>query len=253
MLVDSHCHLDYFTPQEISALIERAKEKEVNVLQTICTKLSAFNKIQYIINEHDNIYASVGIHPNEVEKIPTVEQLVSLTKHKKVISIGETGLDYYYDYSPPELQQASFKVHIEASRITNLPLVIHSRNADKDMIHILEKEYNKGKFSAIMHSFSSSKELYKAALELGFYISFSGIVTFKNAQTIQEIASITPNNRILIETDSPYLAPHPNRGKKNEPSFITHTAKKLNELRNCNNIDKITTINFFKLFNKIML
>lgn len=253
MLIDSHCHLDFFNKEEIAIILKTAKQAQVSLLQTICTKASEFDKILDIVTSYENVYGSVGIHPCEIlkEDIITVDTLTNLTKHDKIISIGETGLDYYHHNNPSKESQAkSFKIHIEVARTTGLPLIIHSRSADEDMIRILQNEYSKGKFKAVMHSFASSQELHDAALALGFYISYSGIITFKNAIKIQEIACKTPKNRLLVETDSPYLAPVPNRGKRNEPSFLPYIAAKLNELKKCNNIHNITTDNFFNLFNK---
>ncbi|MBQ4874964.1 MAG: TatD family hydrolase [Rickettsiaceae bacterium H1] len=250
MLIDSHCHLNHFLKQEIPLILGRAQSKKISLVQTICTKISEFEEILNIVESYENVFASVGIHPNNTNETTTVEELVNLSEHPKVISIGETGLDYYYENSPREIQQKSFIIHIEAARMTDLPLVIHSRDADEDMIKILSEEYAKGKFTAVMHSFASSEKLSDFALSLGFYLSFSGIVTFKNASDIQKIASKTPKNRILIETDSPYLAPVPQRGKKNEPAFVTHVAEKLNKLKNCDDILNITHSNFFNLFTK---
>ncbi len=250
MLIDSHCHLDYFEDNELPSIVKRASQSNVNILHTISTTISKSNQVLRIAEEYDNVYASIGIHPNDAEneKDTTLEELLILTKHKKVISIGETGLDYYYENSPRAIQKNLFRLHIEASQITSLPLIIHSRNADEDMIKILQKESNKKPFKAVMHSFSSSQELCQAALELDFYISFSGIVTFKNAHNLHEIAKSIPENRILIETDSPYLAPVPNRGKRNEPAFVVHIADQLNKLRKCTNTGEITTRNFEQLF-----
>ena len=250
MLIDSHCHLDYFTDDEIPALLDRAKKSGVELVQTICTKVSDFDKVINIAELYDNVYASVGVHPNEAKELVTLEKLLDLTKHPKVISIGETGLDYHYETTSRVIQKQSFQIHIEASRITGLPLVIHSRDADEDMIEILNREYKKGKFRAVMHSFTSSEKLCNVALDLGFYISFSGIVTFKNAKAVQEIACKIPKSRILIETDSPYLTPEPYRGRKNEPSFVIHVAEKISELKNCYAMHSITSANFFNIFNK---
>ena len=250
MIIDSHCHLDYFQENERAEIIKRAQEKGIGILHTICTKLSEADKIINIAKQHDNVYASVGIHPNEVanEQPIDTEKFITFTKQKKVISIGETGLDYHYGHDSSIIQKKSFITHMEIARATGLPLVIHSRDADEDMIMLLEQEYKKGEFKAIMHSFASSEKLCDAALALGFYISFSGIVTFKNAQSIQKIALKVPNDRLLVETDAPYLAPAPYRGQRNEPAFVQHVVEYLCSLRKCDNVGTITTDNFLNLF-----
>ena len=255
MLVDSHCHLDFdaFSPERLD-VIARAKAQGVGAMLTIGTKLSNFDDIRSIATSDDMIFCSVGVHPHEAERegVSDPEQLIALSNHPKVIALGETGLDYYYDHSPKEIQQSNFRAHIEAARKTGLPLVIHTRNADGDMARILEEELDKGAFSAVLHCFSSGPELAVKALDMGFTISFSGIITFKNAQEVRQIARNVPMDRLLVETDAPYLAPAPNRGKRNEPAFVTYTAEKLAEIKGVplDQIWRQTTDNFFNLFSK---
>lgn len=255
MLVDSHCHLDYKDlSNDINNIVERANSNNIGAMVTICTNISSFSSVKEITQKFDNIYCSVGVHPHaaseEGQKNP--EELIEHSKYKKVVGIGETGLDYYYEFSAKEDQRANFLVHIEAARKTGLPLIVHSRDADQEMIDLLQREYTKEPFMGVMHCFSSSRQLAEAALDIGFYISFSGIITFKNADELRLIAKDIPINRILIETDSPFLAPIPNRGKPNEPSFLIHTAKTLAEIKEVSydNLSDITTENFFNLFKR---
>lgn len=255
MIVDSHCHLNFNTlSSNIDEVLKNAKENNISYMQTICTKLSEFNDVKEIAYRQDNIFCSVGVHPNEVanEKLTTKEELIHLSQDKKVIGIGETGLDYFYEKSEIDLQKKSFLEHVKASRETGLPLIIHSRNADNDMANILEEEMAKGAFPALLHCFSSSKELAERALKIGVYISLSGIVTFKNATTLQKIAKTLPLDKMLVETDSPYLAPVPMRGKSNEPAYTKHVVNFASELREMTSTDfaKQTTDNFFRLFTK---
>ena len=255
MLVDSHCHLDFDVfDEDRQETIQRARNAGVATMVTICTRVTRFDEIRAIAESDENIWCSVGIHPHQAEEEPviSVDDLVSRATHPKVIGIGETGLDYYYDNSPRELQETSFRTHIAASRETGLPLIVHTRDADDDMADILEDEMGKGVFSGVLHCFSSGRQLAERALDIGFYISLSGIVTFKNAQDLRDIAKDVPVDRILVETDSPFLAPIPNRGKRNEPSFVVDTAAKVAELKD---VDKdalsiSSTENFFRLFNK---
>jgi TatD DNase family protein len=255
VLVDSHCHLDFDVFDEDRAeTIQRARDAGVGTMVTICTRVTRFAEIRAIAEGDDNIWCSVGIHPHQAEEEPvvTVEDLVERAQHAKVVGIGETGLDYYYDNSPRELQQSSFRTHIAAARETGLPLIVHTRDADDDMADILEDEMGKGAFPGVLHCFSSGRGLAERALDIGFYISLSGIVTFKNAEDLRDIAKDVPVDRILVETDSPFLAPIPNRGKRNEPSFVVDTAAKVAELKGVDNeaLSIASTENFFRLFNK---
>lgn len=253
-LVDSHCHLDFPELADTQQVIARAQEAGVGLFQTIGTRLSQFPKIQAIAEQFPNVYCSVGIHPHHVEEEPNValETLLDITQHSKVIGIGETGLDYYYEHSPRQLQQQSFYTHIEASRATGLPIIIHTRNADEDTVSILKDEMQKGIFPGLIHCFTSTQSLAEACIDMGLYISISGIVTFKNAQSLRNTIKTLPLDRILVETDAPYLAPIPHRGKTNEPAFVVHTAHYLAEFLNIpyEEFAQQTTDNFFQLFQK---
>ena len=255
MLVDSHCHLDFDVfDEDRQETIQRARDAGVATMVTICTHVTRFNRIRAIAAADANIWCTVGIHPHQAEEEPvvSVEDLVNRAAHPKVVGIGETGLDYYYDNSPRDLQQTSFRTHVAAARETGLPLIVHTRDADDDMADILEEEMGKGAFPGVLHCFSSGRRLAERALDIGFYISLSGIVTFKNAQDLRDIAQDVPVDRILVETDSPFLAPIPNRGKRNEPSFVVDTAAKVAELKGLDNdaLSMASTENFFRLFNK---
>ena len=255
MLVDSHCHLDFDSfDADRSATLGRAFDAGVGTMVTICTRLSRFADIRAIADMDERIWCSVGIHPHQVaeEAEATVGALVERADHPKVVGIGETGLDYYYDYSPRADQAASFRTHIAAARETALPLIVHTRDADDDMAAILREEAGKGAFPCVLHCFSSSRALAETALELGFYISLSGIVTFRNAEELRAIARGVPLDRLLVETDSPFLAPVPNRGKRNEPAFVVHTAAKVAEIKGVEpeELARATTDNFFRLFAK---
>ena len=256
MFVDSHCHLDYLEREghDLDEIVARAKRNGVNTMVTIGTKMREFDNVLSIAERYENIYCTVGVHPHEAEEEPDIstEQLVEISKHPKVIGIGETGLDYFYEHAPRNLQKASFRRHIAAARQTQLPLIVHTRDAEDDTIDILQDQYKKGAFLGIIHCFTSSRELAEKSIEIGFKISLSGIVTFKSAKDIQEsVQSFKPED-ILIETDAPFLAPVPNRGKKNEPSFVVHTAEKVAELQGLSvkEIADITTDNFFNMFAK---
>ena len=255
MLVDSHCHLDFPEfAEELDDIVTRAHTAGVEVMQTICTKITEFPKILAVAERYDHMYCSVGIHPNEVANQPeiTAQELVTHTQHPKVIGLGETGLDYHYEYSPRERQVTSFKSHIEASRMTGLPVIIHTRAADSETIALLTEEMKRGAFTGLIHCFSTSKELAEAAINLGLYISISGIVTFKKAQELQDIVKDLPLAKLLVETDAPYLAPTPHRGKRNEPAYTRLTAEFLAELKGVayDEVAKATTENFFHLFSK---
>jgi TatD DNase family protein len=257
MLVDSHCHLDFDQlSSELDAVVDRAKAAGVGQMLTIGTKLREFDRVRTIAETYENIHCSVGIHPHEAEaegNDVTVEQLLALSEHPKVVAIGETGLDYFYEHSPRDLQQSSFRIHIDAARKTGLPLIVHTRNADKDTVDILREEYEKGPFTGVIHCFSSGWEVAEKSMEIGFYISISGIVTFKTAEALRDHVGQIPLERLLVETDAPYLAPVPNRGKSNEPSFVRHTAEKVADIKNMDidSLEQATTDNFYKLFNKI--
>ena len=256
MLVDSHCHLDFDSfDDDRDAAIGRAREAGVGALLTICTRLTRFDDILAIALSGEDIWCSAGIHPHHAEEEPetTAGELVSLGRHPRVVGIGESGLDYHYDNSPRDVQEKSFRVHIAAARESGLPLIVHNRDSDEDMARILEEEMAAGEFTAVMHCFSSSRRLAEAAIDLGFYVSFSGILTFRNAEELRGIAADLPLDRLLVETDSPFLAPVPNRGRRNEPSFVVHTAAELARVRNigADEIAEATTQNFNRLFDKV--
>jgi len=255
MLVDSHCHLDFdvFDPDRAD-VIARAVDAGVATFLTIGTHLSRFKRVRELA-ENPRIYCSVGIHPHQAgeEGVTTPDRLIDFTADPRVVGLGETGLDYYYDKSPRADQQANFRAHIAAARETGLPLIVHTRDADDDAARILTEEYRRGPFSGVLHCFSSGQALADAALKLGFYISFSGIVTFKNAESVRAVAKTVPADRILVETDAPFLAPVPLRGKRNEPSFMVHTAARLAADRgeDMGAFSRTSTENFFRLFKKI--
>ena len=255
MLVDSHCHLDF--PDfagEMEAVMVRAAEAGVGTMLSIGTKLAKFPQVRALAEAYPHVFCTVGVHPHEAGKEAelTLETLCALADHPKVVGFGESGLDYYYEYSPKVEQQRCFRIHIEAARRMKLPLVIHTRDADEDMITILREEMAAGAFSGLIHCFSSGQALAEAALDVGMYLSFSGILTFKAADAVRDVAMHAPLDRILVETDSPYLAPIPRRGKRNEPSYVAYTAQKLAEIRNVTlgEITEATTENFFRLFDR---
>ncbi len=255
MLIDSHCHLDF--PELITdeaGVLARAKEAGVAAMLTIGTRLDQFERVRAIAERHDNVWCSVGVHPHEAkdEGQSDPDRLIAAARHPKVVGIGETGLDFHYDHSPRDEQAESFRTHIAASRQTGLPLIVHTRNADAETGDILEDEYGKGAFPGVIHCFSSGPEVARRALALGFYISISGIVTFKAAEELRTIVRDIPLDRLLVETDAPYLAPIPKRGKTNEPAFVAHTAAKVAELKGVTiaELEAATTDNFFKLFTK---
>ena len=255
MLVDSHCHLDFKDFEgELDDVVARAGAAGVGTMVSISTHLSKFEGVKAVAERFDNVWCSVGVHPHQAgeEGVDSPDRLVELAQHPRVVGIGESGLDYYYDNSPRDRQQISFRAHIEAARETGLPLIVHARDADEDAADIMRDEMEKGAYTAVMHCFSSGRGLAEAALEMGMYISFSGILTFKNAQELRNIARDVPEDRILVETDAPFLAPIPNRGKRNEPSFVAHTAEVLAEVRGMdrNALETATTDNFFRLFSR---
>jgi TatD DNase family protein len=256
MLVDSHCHLDFPDFAEArAAIVARALAAGVGRMVTISTRVKRFPQLLEIAESYDAVYCSVGTHPhNAAEELDvTTEDLVRLSAHPKVVAIGEAGLDYHYDKSPRDAQAAGFRSHIAAARETGLPLVIHARSADDDVAAILEDETGKGAFPFILHCFSSGRRLAEVGVALGGYVSFSGILTFKNSGDIRVIAANVPRDRLLVETDAPYLAPVPHRGQRNEPSFVVETAKVLAETVGvtADEIASITTENFFRLFSKM--
>ena len=258
MIIDTHCHLDFTEfKDDFSIMLDNAKKNDVLGMQTICTKIEEFPKILNIALKQSNIWCSIGTHPHNAEDEDHIskEQILEQCNNDKVIGIGETGLDYFYENSKRDIQIKSLYKHIEVSKKTKLPLIIHARDADDDIIEILTTEYKKEKFTGVIHCFTASQKLADAALNIGFYISFSGIITFKNAENIRKSCEIIPINRILIETDAPFLAPIPFRGKRNEPSFITETLKKVSEIKKMpiNETKEITTNNFFNLFTKAKL
>ena len=255
MLIDSHCHLDYLARDgDLEPVLDRAREAGVSPMLTISTKLREFDIVRGIAESQPDVFCSVGVHPHEAETEPdtAADELIRLAAHPKAIGIGETGLDYFYEHSPRDIQQAVFRAHIRASRETALPLIVHTRDAEDDTISILEDEMGKGAFPGLIHCFSGTQRLADAALALGFYISISGIVTFKTAEPLRLVVSGVPLDRLLVETDSPYLAPIPHRGKKNEPAFTAHTAARVAELKGVGTAElaAATTDNFRRLFTK---
>lgn len=255
LLVDSHCHLNFPDfKEDMEAVISRARAAGVGVMQTICTEVEEFEEVSAIAEQHEGIYCSVGVHPNESEQKSKAELefLLSKAGHPKVIGIGETGLDYHYTYSSRTVQQESFRVHIEASRRTKLPLIVHTREADEDTVNILAEEMKRGSFPGVIHCFTSTQWLADKCLEMGLYISISGIVSFKNAQAIRDTVKTIPLDRLLVETDAPFLAPVPHRGKRNEPAFTKYTNKAVAEFKGISEeaCAAATTANFFRLFNK---
>jgi TatD DNase family protein len=256
MLVDSHCHLDFPDfAAELDAVVERARAAGVGQLVTISTRVRKHDQVLAIAERFPNIACSVGTHPhNAHEELDiTAAELVARARHPKVVAIGEAGLDYHYDFSPRAAQEQGLRAHIAAARETGLPLVIHSREADADMARILEQESEQGAFPAVLHCFTGSRELAFAAIRLGHYVSFSGVLTFKTGAHLREIAAELPTDRILVETDAPYLAPGKMRGKRNEPAFVVETAKVLADARGVSydEIARLTTENFHRLFSKV--
>lgn len=256
MLVDSHCHLDFPDfDSERDAIVARAVEAGIGRMVTISTRVRRFATILAIAERYAPVYCSVGTHPHNAgeEADVTTEELVRLAEHPKVVAIGEAGLDYFYDHAPRDAQAKGLRVHIAAAREMGLPLVIHSRDADDDMIGILEEETGRGAFPFVLHCFSSGQKLADAGIRLGGYVSFSGILTFRKSEELRAVAKTVPHDRLLVETDAPYLAPMPFRGKRNEPAFVAHTAGVLAETIGVSTaeIARLTTDNFFRLFNKM--
>ncbi|MEO3385880.1 TatD family hydrolase [Mesorhizobium sp. CAU 1741] len=256
MLVDSHCHLDFPDfAEERDAIVSRALAAGIGRMVTISTRVRRFAEIRAIAETYPQVYCSVGTHPHNADEEldVTVDDLVDAARHPKVVAIGEAGLDYFYDNAPRDAQAQGLRTHIEAARRTGLPLVIHSRDADDDMAAILEQETGKGAFPFVLHCFSSGRELAERGVTLGGYVSFSGILTFKRSQDLRDIARDIPRDRLLVETDAPYLAPQPYRGKRNEPAYVAETAKVLADTLGISTDDvaRLTTDNFFRLFSKM--
>lgn len=257
MLVDSHCHLDF--PEfetEIDSVVSRAQQAGVGVCVTIGTRMDGFPKVRTVAERFPNVWCSVGVHPHEAAKelLDGPAQLIEAARHRKVVGIGETGLDYYYEHSPRAQQLANFRAHIEAARQTNLPVIVHTRDADDDTISVLREEMAIRPFTGEIHCFTGTKRLADAALELGLYISASGIATFKKSDELRAVLKNVPLDRLLVETDAPYLAPMPHRGKRNEPAFVKHTAAVLATLKgiSARELEDATTANFFRLFAKVV-
>nr|WP_295661270.1 TatD family hydrolase [Polymorphobacter sp.] len=255
MLVDSHCHLNYKGLREDQAgVIERARAAGVGTMLGISTRAGEWDEVVALADAHPDIWATIGIHPHEADAHPEVDatRLIDAAAHPKVIGIGETGLDYFYDHSDRDRQRTSFRAHIAAARTTGLPLIVHTRDAEEDTAAILRDEMAAGAFPGVIHCFTASAAFAEQALALGFYISLSGILTFKNARDLQAVAATLPEHRILIETDSPFLAPVPMRGKVCEPAYVAHTAAVLAGLRGVDvaTIAAQTADNFFRLFSK---
>ncbi|MFC3124841.1 TatD family hydrolase [Pseudoroseomonas globiformis] len=252
MLIDSHCHLDYFSDAELPDVLERARSAGVTRFVTIGVRLDQARAVKAMAERHADVWGTVGVHPQNVGEgpLPAVEELVAASNHPRIIGLGESGLDYFYDKAPAEVQQEGFRRHIAAARVTGLPLVIHARDADDDIARILREEMEAGAFPFLLHCFSSGVALAQTALELGGYISFSGMVTFPKAEALRTIAATVPADRLLVETDAPYLAPTPHRGKRNEPAFVKLTAARLAELRavTLEELATQTSRNFVTLF-----
>ncbi len=255
MIVDSHCHLNYGTMMEdMPGVMARAKSAGVETMLAINARLSEFDDVLAVAEKYDHVFATVGSHPHEAEKEPDVQSefLLEKAQHSKVVGIGESGLDFFYEYAPRDLKEANFRPHIAASRDSGLPLIVHAREADDECTRILQDEMGKGAFPAVIHCFTASRAFAEASLEMGFYISISGIVTFNSAKDLQETTKIIPLDRLLIETDAPYLAPVPKRGRPNEPSYVKYTAEFLSNYLDIPYADlaKATTDNFYQLFSK---
>lgn len=257
MLVDSHCHLDYLEREglDLDEVVGRARRAGVGRMVTICTKLSGAGQVIAIAERYPDVYATVGVHPHEAdaEGQGDPERLIALAQHPKVVGIGETGLDFYYDNSDRQAQARSFRAHIAAARALGLPLIVHARDADDETVAILKEEAGKGAFPGLIHCFTAGPELARVACEIGFYVSIAGIVTFKTADALRAVVADIPVDRLLVETDSPFLAPVPHRGRKNEPAYVVHTAERLAEVKAMPTSELIaaTGDNFFRLFGKV--
>lgn len=255
MLVDSHCHLNYpGLVERQDEVLDAARARGIAAFLNISTRQSEWGDILGTAERHSDVWASIGVHPHEADAHPDLgaSALIEAADHPRVIGIGECGLDYYYDKSARQAQRERFQAHIDAARATALPLIVHTRDAEEDTAEILERAAEQGVVSGVLHCFTSSAELARRALDIGFYISLSGIVTFKNARDLQETAKIIPEDRLLVETDAPFLAPMPNRGKTCEPAFVADTASFVAELRQTplERLAETTTANFYRLFNR---
>tara|TARA_B110000438_G_scaffold244414_1_gene244885 strand:+ start:1917 stop:2690 length:774 start_codon:yes stop_codon:yes gene_type:complete len=257
MIIDSHCHLDYPSLyDQLDSVVSRAELNHVKYLLSICTTLKSFEKIKIIIDKYKNIYGTFGIHPHETENFKQVNSKFILDikkKNSKIIGIGETGLDFYYNHSDKNIQKKSFIEHVRSASELNIPVIVHSRNAEADTYEILKSESKNSNLKVLIHCFTGSKDFAKKLIDLNFYISVSGIITFKKSDELVDTISSIPIEKLLVETDSPYLAPMPYRGKNNEPSYIIHTVEKLSKIKNLSKQSVIenTTSNFLKLFNLI--
>ena len=255
MLVDHHCHLDF--PDfavDFDGVIARAEAAGVGLMVSISTRIRRFDRLLQIADAHPNVFCSVGTHPHYAHEeldVP-VDEIVRLSRHPKVVAIGEAGLDYFYDNSPREAQEQGFRNHIAAARESQLPLVIHARDADDDVAAILEEEMTAGKFPAVLHCYTGGADLARRGVDLGLYVSFSGILTFKKSDALREVAKAVPLERLLVETDAPYLAPGKYRGKRNEPAYVVQTAAELARVKGVtlDEVAQATTANFFRLYNK---
>ncbi|HEY8071404.1 MAG TPA: TatD family hydrolase [Methylocystis sp.] len=256
MLIDTHCHLDFpdFAPEQAD-IVARAQARGVGRMITISTHVTKFAAIAAIAERYEDVFCTVGTHPNHALDEPEAspEQLVALARHSKCVAFGEAGLDYHYNHAPKDTAARVFRNHIAAARIAGLPLVIHTRDADEDCAKILRQEMGQGAFTALLHCFTASQALADTAVELGLYISFSGVVTFKNSQSLRDVAASLPLERMLVETDAPFLAPTPHRGKRNEPAFVAETAAVLARLKGLSDADFAagTTANALRLFTKM--
>jgi TatD DNase family protein len=257
MMIDSHAHLDYAQlSDDLEGVLARAAEAGVSHIITIGVKLTTADRPKALAEAHDNIWCSVGIHPHEAGSEPdaaNIDAILASADHPKCVAIGEAGLDYFYDYASPKQQEDSFRAQIAVARCLDLPIIVHARDADNDVAAILENEMEKGAFRGVLHCFSSGAELAERAIDIGFYISFSGILTFNKAEELRAIATNIPEDRILVETDSPYLAPVPHRGRPNEPAYTAHTLEKLATVRGKRPVEMahITRKNTLRLFNRM--
>src|ERR1700719_3303336 len=256
MLVDSHCHLDFPDfAEDLDAIVERASAADIGRIVTISTRVRRLGELLAITERFPNVYCSVGTHPHHADEEDGIspDELIELTKHPKVVALGEAGLDYFYDNGSPEAQARGFRAHIAAARATGLPLVIHTRDADEGCGRILEDEMKNGSFRAVLHCYTGGRELAMKAISLGLSISFTGILTFKKSQALRDLAAELPADRVMVDTDAPYLAPGKFRGKRNEPAYVVETAKVLAETRGTSleKISRQTTENFFRLFSKV--
>ena len=255
MLIDSHCHLDFPAfSNSLPDVLGRARKAGIGRMVTISTHVRRFNTYRALAEAHEDVFFTMGTHPHHAAEEPDIaaDEIVQLAEHPRCIALGEAGLDYHYDRSPRDVQEQVFRVHIAAAREAKLPLVIHARNADDDMIAILTEETRRGGFKAVLHCFSSGARLAEVGVELGFYVSFSGIVTFKRSDDLRRIARDVPRERLLVETDAPYLAPEPYRGKQNEPAYVAETARFLAGILDLSSDEfaRLTTGNFYRLFAK---